>query len=74
MKNIINETLLDPSLKSIYYKGLSDKLSNKISQIKLIVSDLDGTFLSSNGELSHENISSVKSLYNKNINHIIRLL
>lgn len=68
MKNIINETLLDPSLKSIYYKGLSDKLSNKISQIKLIVSDLDGTFLSSNGELSHENISSVKSLYNKNIN------
>lgn len=68
MSTIINESILQNNPKSIHCSSLSDELSNKLSGIKLIVSDLDGTFLSSNGELSHQNINSVKSLYNKNIN------
>ncbi|WP_289130543.1 HAD family hydrolase [uncultured Clostridium sp.] len=68
MSTIINKSNLQNNPKSIHCNSISTELSNKLSKIKLIVSDLDGTFLSSNGELSYQNIISVKSLYNKNIN------
>lgn len=46
--------------------SLTNDTINLLSNIKLVVSDLDGTFLSSNGELSeaNKNISKLLSKYN----------
>lgn len=67
MDNIFQKDFLNKNHKSISSSTLSNDVINRLSKIKLVVSDLDGTFLSSKSEISNKNIQAIKLLSDKNI-------
>lgn len=67
MNNTLEKDLLTKNIKDINLSLIPENIQNYLSNIKLVVSDLDGTFLLSNGELSNQNINAVKLLKDKNI-------
>lgn len=67
MNNTLEKDLLTKNIKDINLNLIPENIQNRLLNIKLVVSDLDGTFLLSNGELSNQNINAVKLLKDKNI-------
>lgn len=67
MNNTFKKNLSSKNIKNLDYNSIPSDILKTLSKIKLVVSDLDGTFLLSNGELSTKNINIVKSLQKKNI-------